>query len=305
MPPKWGGPRVAFPNPQDRPASLGRLDSALLPLSVQVGPRVSARRANEVLQAAEAAMALLNVTGWAANVGDAGQGGTAGRDLYLTTEASRGAAAYLDATEPMWPLDGARAFAVVDARVPESRLAACTTQALSEAFLYELDPAEAPSVRQSSAAYLSWLITGDMGCDDEELGRFAQPRLAPMGPDTDGRGAEWLAQLGHRQDLNRGTFLREMWQFARQRTWEGKGLRASPDLFEAIASALANANEQLENVAGELSDQQALDWLQTSPAIAQAKDRVRRPWSEIQWSKLPLNLSATEIVEPWAVAMCS
>jgi hypothetical protein len=255
-------------------------------------------RAEAVLRAAEAASTILGVTGWAQALGDAGQGGSPGRDLYVTDQASRGAAAYLDPTQPVWGLDGARSFAVVDARVPASRVAACTTQALVESILYEFDPAEAPSVRQSSAAYLSWLITGDMGCDDEENGRATDPSRAAMGPLPSGRGAEWLSQLGNRQDLNRGTFLRDMWQFARQRTWEGTGLRASPDLFEVMAAALADKDEQLENVAGEVADQQALAWLRSWPPKPAGKTRETAPWSEFLWSKLPARMTMEGSVQP-------
>jgi hypothetical protein len=293
--PKWGGPRVAFPNPESRPASVGRLDSVLWPLSVRLGPGVSLERARAVLTAGEDVLTLLHVTGWSATFGDGGEGGTLARDLYVTQQATQGAAAYLDATEPLWELDGARAFAVVDARVPENRVDTCTAQALSESLLYELDPAEAESVRRSSAAYLSWLITGDLGCDDEQNGRAEQPTLAALGSDSEGgRGAEWLVQLGHRQDLNRGTFLRDMWQFARQRTWEGTGLRASPDLIEVIAAALLDRGEQLENIAGELADQQGLSWLRAARREATGEKPLKRsapkPWTELTWSGLPARL---------------
>ncbi len=303
--PKWTGPRVVFPNSAPRPATTGRLDSLLWPLSVQVGPGVSPRRAQEVLAAAEEALCLLEATGWTSGFGDAGQGGTAGRDLYVTHEAPRGAAAQLDATEPVWGLDGARSFAVVDARVPARRLAACVTQALAESVLFELDPAESAGVRRSSAAYLSWLATGVLGCDNEENGRADQPSLSALGPEDSGRGAEWLVALGARQDLNQGTFLRDMWQFARQRTWEGTGLRASPDLLEAIAAALADRGEQLENVAAELADHQGLSWLRasqregaTAKPIKPTKGARRTPWAELTWSALPAHPPMASEVEP-------
>jgi hypothetical protein len=300
--PKWVGPRVVFPNPSPRPETTGRLDSLLWPLSVQLGPGVPLQRAQEVLAAGEAALELLSATGWPGGAGDAGQGGSAGRDIYLTQTATRGAAAYLDATEPVLELDGARSFAVVDARVPEKRLPACTAQALAESILFELDPAESAGVRQSSAAYLSWLITGDLGCDEEERGRAERPDLAALGPEESGRGAEWLALLGARQDLNRGTFLRDMWQFARQRTWEGTGLRASPDLIEVIAAALTDRGEQLENVAAELAEQQGLAWLRTERrAAAPAKpsgSSDATPWTALKWSALPARLPMAAEVEP-------
>ncbi|MFT3923633.1 MAG: hypothetical protein QM778_13970 [Myxococcales bacterium] len=301
--PKWAGPRVVFPTPQPRPASIGRLTSLLWPLDVHLAAGVPLARGQAVLEAGEEALAILATTGWLGNFGDGGMGGTGGYDLYVTPQASHGADAFLDATEPMWGLDGARAFGVVDARVPSDRIAACTTQTLAETLLYQLDPAESASARQSTGAYLSWLVTGDLGCDDEENGRRADPRLAALGPDAGGRGAEWLVQLGHRQDQNRGHFMRDMWQFARQRTWEGTGLRASPDLFEVIAAALGNEDEQLENVASELADQQALTWLDDPPPQpALNKKGIRKvappPWTALKWSTLPARLPWVDGVQP-------
>lgn len=287
--PKWVGARVPFPEPSARPLSEGRLDSALAPISVHAGPGVSAARVREVLKAAEAAHALLSETGWVQSFGDGGQGGTAGHDLYVVAAAERGADAGIDATQPVWwGLDGARAFAVLDARVPKDRVPACTTQALAEALLFEQDPAEAASLRKSTAAYLAWLATGELGCDGEAEDAHQHPERAAFGrEDPDARGARWLVALGHRQDLNTGAFLRDMWQFARQRTWEGHGLRASPDLFEAIDKALDLAHEDLSDVAGELADAMAL------PALAPG-ERAHPRWTELRWSALPVRLPAAD-----------
>jgi hypothetical protein len=295
--PKWGGPRVLFPSPRPRPESAGRLESLRVPLSVHAAAGVPAARVQAVLAAAEDALALLELTGWSASFGDAGEGGTPGRDLYVVTHGmERGAEARVDAAEPFRDLDGARAFAVLDARIPASRVEACTAQALAETLLLELDPAEADSVRRSVAAYLSWLITGEMGCDDEENGRRDTPYLAAMGPEPSGRGANWLAQLGQRQDLNTGLFVHDMWQFARQRTWEGTGLRASPDLFEAVASALARRDEQLENVAAELAEREALGWLadDARKKAKTGKPKSPSPFVQVSWSKLPARLPAAD-----------
>jgi hypothetical protein len=72
-----------------------------------------------------------------------------------------------------------------------------------------------------------------------------------------------------------------MWQFARQRTWEGRDLRASPDLIESIASALEHEHEPFARVAGEL---------------AESVQRARGlPVRTLAWSKLPAFLPSVEL----------
>jgi hypothetical protein len=163
----------------------------------------------------------------------------------------------------------------------------CTTEALASALLYELDPAEAPSVRMSSAAYLAWLVTGQRGCDGEERQSEPHPERAVFAREPVPSGLDWLIALGRRQNLNTGVFLRNMWQFARQHTWEGTGLRASPDLLEAIAKSFELSEEDFEDVAAELSDQRALDRLVPGRA-----EHV--PWKELGWSGLPQRIGPAD-----------
>lgn len=253
---KWRGPRVPFPTPRARPHAPVRLDSAIAPVSVHgqaQNPR-EAQRLLDVLAAAEAVHALTSASGVLPVRGDAGEGGTAGRDLYVVEQTDESARAYADASGNFSALDGTRAYAVLDARLPSDRVFTCTAQALFDAALLELDPAEAEIVRRSSAAYFASLITGERGCDEgsepEDL-----TRDTPFADATS--GADWLRALGAREDRNRGTFLEQMWQFARQRTWEGRDLRASPDLLEAIAKALELERVELADVASEISLQRA------------------------------------------------
>ncbi|MDB4972495.1 MAG: hypothetical protein JWN48_836 [Myxococcaceae bacterium] len=250
---KWAGARVPFPPPSLRPQTTQRLDSLDWPLSVHAGPQVPVARLVQVLLAAEATHALLAATGFLTSFGDAGQAGTGGRDLYLVDGALPAAHSAIDASGNFSALDGARAFALLDARLPAARLFACTAQALVDAQLFELDPAEASALRRASAAYFAALIAGET-CDDPAL----EPSQNPFLADSSASGAAWLAALAERQDQNRGTFLFDMWQFARQRTWEGEDLRASPDLMEAIDKALERSRESLALVAGELSESLAL-----------------------------------------------
>lgn len=324
---KWGGSRVDFPLPTARPELPGRLDSQLWPLSVHTSEPAPWPRARRVLRAAEDAFALFHATGWAISFGDGGQGKTAGYDLYLVPTEANGSEARIDATEPVWGLDSARAFALLDPRVPERQLDACISQALAETLLYEFDPAEAPSLRKSTAAYLSYLASGELGCAPEQVEKLeASPELSPFsqknhahvepGEASEGqrepheaRGAGWLVHFGRRQDLNTGTFLRDMWQFARQRTWEGEGLRASPDLFEAIAATLSADDQLLEDIASGLAEQRALTWLKgrslsdmphdPSPRQARSKGRNQaQPWTPLHFSKLPSRLLPSPPIEP-------
>jgi hypothetical protein len=271
---KWAGQRVEFPLASPRPATLGRLDSLSIPLSVHVTAGAQAERAREVLRNAEAAYALLAGAGLFAAHGDGGQAGTWNRDLYLVDAAPEqdGTAppsgARLDATEPAFGVDGARAFALLDARVPSARLLACTAQALVEAELYELDPAEAAVVREGSAAYFAWLATGESCAGETDL---VQTRTRGLLRDPAAFFA-FLRALGARMDHNQGGFVQSMWHFARQRTWEGTGLRGSPDLLEAIARRFELEHTKLEEVAGELANWRALERpgeaLESAPRVA-------------------------------------
>lgn len=246
---KWKGPRVPFPVPRVRPARAVRFESLSAPLAVH-GEARHGTRMLAVLRAAEAVHELTSAAGLLESFGDAGQGGTSARDIYLLDDALAAAGAYPDASGNFSALDGTRAYAVLDARLPSDRVFACTAQALIDARLLELDPAEAEILRQSSAAYFASLLTGEPLCEDG-MQNLDLNRDRPFVNAV--QGAEWLEQLGARQDRNRGVFLDEMWQFARQRTWEGQDLRASPDLFEAIAKALELEREEFLDVASAIA----------------------------------------------------
>jgi hypothetical protein len=283
---KWVGPRVPFPVPTPRPASHGRIDSLLFPLSVHLAAGVSAERGLGVLAALEEVYPVLSAAGWAPTFGDGGQAGTGSHDVYVVPTAAHGAGAAIDASEPFGSFDSARAFALVDARVPSSHVAVCATEALLQAFLYELDPAEAESVRRASAAYVAYLAQGVAGCDDDFSRGLAQPREAPFGEAESARGALWLMRLSAREDRQSGTFLRNMWDFARQRTWEGRDLRASPDLLECVAQAVVLRREIFEELAASLSEQHYL--LPAPFGVAPEKPRV------LSWNDLPRHVWQAE-----------
>ena len=70
-----------------------------------------------------------------------------------------------------------------------------------------------------------------------------------------------------------------MWDFARQRTWEGRDLRASPDLLECIRQAVELGREVFEELTAALAEQQylAAEPLGVAPARPQ----------KVSWSELP------------------
>jgi hypothetical protein len=287
---KWAGQRVAAPAATPRPLALGRLDSLSIPLSVHVTSPAQAERAGEVLRSAESAYALLSAAGLFEARGDGGQGGTWNRDLYLIDAAPEHpgeapeSGARIDATQPVGALDGARAFALLDARIPSEQLLPCTAQALIEAELFELDPAESAALREGSAAYFAWLASG-ASC----AGEAALPQVHTYALLNDPAAFfAFLRALGARMDHNRGGFVHAAWHFARQRTWEGAGLRGSPDLLEAIAKRLELEHTKLEELAGELANARALE--STGEALASAP--------RVTWSALPAHLPPTPALAP-------
>ena len=276
---RWTGPRVPAPTPEPRPHAPQRLDARDVPVSVHASEHVSPARMRAALAAAEQVHVMLSAAGFLTSFGDAGQGGTGGRDLYVTDDAAAAARAALDAAGNLSGLDGGRAYASIDARVPADRLLACVAQALIEAQLLELDPAEALSLRRASAAYFASLLTGDAACDDAS-GPWPAG-ASPIDLAYVAEGADWLRHLGARQDGGRGTFLFDMWQFARQRTWEGRDLRASPDLMEAIDKALELQHEELPLVAAQISEARLLE--SEGAAV------------EVRWEALPMFGSAQAV----------
>ncbi|MEY4514173.1 MAG: hypothetical protein RLZZ450_6295 [Pseudomonadota bacterium] len=274
---KWKGPRVPFPPPVQRPESAQRLDSLSWPVSVHAGRTVLPARVVAALAAAEATYTMLFAAGFVTSFGDAGQGHGGGRDLYVVDgnvgrppqgSLSISASAALDAAGNFSALDGARAFALLDARVPGDRIFVCTATALIEAQLFELDPAESAAMRRSSATYFARVLTGEPACDDAETALSAYPFDA----EAPASGADWLGALSARQDQNRGTFLFDMWQLARQVTWEGHDLRASPDLLESIEKVLTVSRDDFALVAAELAE-----------AVARSRGAPRT----VHWAELP------------------
>jgi hypothetical protein len=239
-----------------------------------------------VLAAGEAALSLWQASGVLPVQGDAGQGSSAGLDLYLIAT-PEDADAFADGSAVACELDAERTFAVLDTRISTQRLAACAAQALADATLLALDPAEPRPVRRALAAYFAELATGGLHCDapadtrDEEEHRVQPAQLGP-----------WFSALGAGQDGNRGRFLSDVVQLARQHTWEGEGLRASPSVLEAIEAALKLDDKPMQRALAQIADdvgQRAL-----------AEDSPLPTMTRVAFSKLPVHLPRTSPLAPYA-----
>jgi hypothetical protein len=250
------GPRVEGPPSTPRPSGTTTvLRSLELPLAVQAGPRVTPALARRTLDALEQAHHILRIAGWGAPLPDGGAGGTSEFDLYLADGAAHPADAFSDGSIHWTLWDAHGGFGVVDASVPDDALAPCVTSAYAQALLLGVDPAEARTWRRATAEYLAWMVTGLDGCGDAVAAQQQEPWRSPVSNAAgDGAGgALFIAMMTARHDGGTGTFIRELWQAARQRTPAGPRLRGRPDLWEAfdVVSDLAGdeARRAIEEMA--------------------------------------------------------
>jgi hypothetical protein len=256
---QWKGPTVPYPDPVERPQPEPLLlDSGLRPLSVHAPAGVPFETARAVLAALEHAYDLLLETGWPEPFADGGRGQSAGFDLYLQPGSEQAAAAFTDAPVSWSGMDGATSFAVLDPDlVDPGQLEACVVDAYVQAVMLGQDPAEAVSWRRATGAYAAWLATGFFGCGDDVAEQQQQSWRGWItdAPESGAGGALFLAMLSEREDGGTGTFVRELWQFARQQSGSvpGSRLRASPDLWEALDRALQNAGESLDEIVQEMA----------------------------------------------------
>lgn len=248
---RWEGPRVDPPEPRDRPDVPVAARSWLAPVAVHAGPRVPAERVQRALGALEDAWVTLRARGWGTPWPDGGRGGTAAFDLYLAPGAAHDADAGADPSVAWSYLDAVSSFAVVHPAVEPAALEACVIDAYAQALLLGTDPAEALQWRRATASWLTRDLTGRWGCDEAVIEQQREPWRSWIsdGAGDGSGGALFLEMLSARHDRGTGAFVRDLWQLARQRTWEGDGLRASPDLWEALEVAVEQAGDDLlENV---------------------------------------------------------
>lgn len=245
----WKGQTVPFPPLEARPTDHGwKLCSLFRPVCVH-GPADMDRATMAAwLDAAEWADDLIALGGWPRAFPDGGRGGTQQQDLYLVNDATRAPLGHLEVPFLDGNLDGAITFATLPRDVAPDRRAACAVAALVESALFGRDPAEAQAWRQATGAFVAWQATGVPGCDERATTDAQRAPHSGWITDTQltGAGAAMmLAMLSDRTDGGSGTFVRELWQLARQLTWQGDRLRGSPDLWEALTVALENAHETL------------------------------------------------------------
>jgi len=250
----WGGATTPFPATFARPPDEGHVARSWSEaLTVHAPRELTEERVHRTLEAAERGVAWLREQGWPLPPPDGGRGGTPGFDLYLQpgTAAPDGYIdARVDVQSGVGAYDDAITHAVIDPAAP--RLEACVLAAVLEASLLALDPAEALSWRRATASYVAWLATGEFGCDgdgDADAQRLGADGLLLREPASATSGALWLAILADREDGSSGRFLRELWQFARQRTRKMGPLRASPNLWEVLERSLENADERFDDLA--------------------------------------------------------
>ncbi len=246
---RWEGRRVSGAAPTSRPSSDYRIDSPLLPLSVHANAAVPIERAVAVLEELERVVAWMEREGWASALADGGHGETDGFDLYLQpTDAL--ADAFADGRAHWSFLDAASSYAVVDPDVAAADLRSCVASAYGQAIAINLDPAEAENWRRATGAWLSWRWTGQFGCADA-LGQQQHDSWRSWiatGAGAGEGGALFLEMLSQRLDGGSGAAVRHLWDFARQRTWEGLDYRAAPDLWQVVDRAVELDGGKLHSV---------------------------------------------------------
>ena len=300
----WTGPRTPVPSRVRRPlgASLS-VQSPLALLTVHADPDVNQRTMRRAMAALEYARARLDAMEWTAPISDGDLGGGPEVDLYLT--AALPAGAYSDGITPWTYLDRASTFAVVSPATPSATLDACVTSAYAEALLMSMDPAEARTWRRATAAWLTWELTGRFGCEEAVTRQQAEPfRSWVTGAAGNGAGgALWPAYLSARHDTVPGHFMRDAWGLASQRTWEGTELRADPDLWSAIETAVDRSGDRLLDNIEELA---VLRWFvgraDPNNAIVAALDGDAKVPISRQMRRLPTRVGAPQPLESFGSA---
>ena len=236
--PRWAGQRVDWPLEGDRPdlPIVARAFDA--PLAVHAAAGTSDAAAEAAMRGARRMHDALLARGYGRVSGDGDLGGGPELDLYLASS-SAAFTTVSDGPTPYRFLDGIVDHVVLDRSLGAARLEACAAEAYADALLAQLDPAESPAMRRSVAAALAYSESGVLdGCEDDVVSSQRRPYAGILAPGTrDAAATLFLIELARRGDGGSGSFLRETWTMARQRTWDGERLRGSPDLVEAIGTS--------------------------------------------------------------------
>ncbi len=298
----WKGQRVSWPDAAERPSAAMVRRSLWRPLAVHVVPSLEEREKCDsvaALHALETAYDLLTKEGWSAPVWDT-LGGAADFDLYLSAAASEDVAVFADRAAHYSFLDETSAFAVIRADLDPERLLPCVVDAYAQAMLLGQDPAEAVSWRRATAAWLAWRITGQFGCTSDVAVQQQQPWRAwtshqgYSGNEGHGGGALMLALASSQYRDEHGIFFRELWQLARQRTWEGSGLRGAPDLWMALHRVLEWSEQRLTDVVADFAVDRFFLGSHGFPlrraSLLAGKESAHVPFVTVARSALPVHL---------------
>lgn len=331
---RWRGQRVPFPSLAARPDATLRARSEAWPVALHVAAPIDRDAERAWLAALDAAHVWLAHDGWPLPPPDGGRGGTDGLDVYLvpaideTTEDADLVADELarDGWEaPRWstvladaPLlypsffSGAREGdgAVVHARArldvaPELR-EACAVQLVAEAGLFAADPGEATTVRRATAAWLAWTYTGLPGCDADAFARQqAAPHraLLPHEPTHAEGGGLFIAALADRHGGGGTAFIRDLFSFAQQKTWDGE-LRGEPDFVRMVMQASGLAHDPLDRVVESFGAARALGARSELGAVRELGGAAPVPIAATAaWSALPRRVRELgPPLEPWGSA---
>ncbi len=250
--PRWAGPRVPHPMERDRPEAESTWRAIDAPLAIHAARGVEPTQMDHAMRGFRRMRSALALRGFVAPPPDGDLGGGPELDLYLVDDLGNSQVPHrADSDGPTsWTyLDGVVVHARVDGHLPPLRLEACAAEAYAEALLLALDPADAPAFRQATATFLGFLEYGRFdSCTDDvaEIQRAPYRGAVTQVRPLDGGGALFLALLAARHDGGSADFVRDTWTMARQRTWEGEDLRASPDLWEAIHTGAELVDDSLD-----------------------------------------------------------
>ncbi|MCS6856233.1 MAG: hypothetical protein NZM37_00840 [Sandaracinaceae bacterium] len=293
--------------------------------------------------AVELAFALLESKRWPLPPIDFFLGGTADFDIYIlpsledhwsedpvygalldpeeNTRKKRLSRALLDSPWPIAlrqdPEDAATVHAVVSLEIPIEQLISCAIQITASAGLLALDPAEAESSREATAAWLAWKLSGEFGCDEGALirqQRASSRALLSHDPRDAEGGAIAIASIAARYGADSVDFMRDAWLFARQRS-KGPFLRGEPDLLRVLFQNAILTHDPIEYALEAMASARffAGRWKSLSlasrpeiPFLAALPPEAEVPiFSETEWSKLPRRLMLPEgmaAVEAWGSA---
>lgn len=229
---EWNRQRTPYPDFRDRPELSYQSDGEYVRL------HSDEPFSETLLDELDGFIGYVFLGGFAPPLSDGGRGGSGAFDLYLAPEASM-RQSYADAVATGLYFDQVSTFAVVDPLTAGNDLSVCAMEAYARALFQSRLPDEDPRWIHALAAWLTWQYSGRFGCADAADTQQREPfRGWTDGAADDGAGgALFLAMLSTRFGGGDGTFVRDLVELARQRTWDrqdGKGFRGTPDLWQAL-----------------------------------------------------------------------